>query len=154
MVEICKFEPDYLSDLASLIHSTITECYPSIYAREVVEFFVSYHSEQEILRRAAQGHTFLLFDNSLLVATAFLYHSELGGLYVRPNCQRKGYGKLLMDHLLSLAATMGLQKVWLDATPLAKPLYDKLGFTTLENACQMVGSSRLDYYKMEKILRV
>jgi GNAT superfamily N-acetyltransferase len=148
MVEIVKFKSEDLSELQSLIHTTIRRCYPSIYAPEVVDFFIGFHSYNEITARSKIALIFTLRDNNEMLATGFLLENELGGVYVHPDYQGLGYGRMIVEHLLKIAKSAGLKFIHLDSTPIAKGMYEKLGFHVTEPAIQMIGDVPLPYFKM------
>jgi ribosomal protein S18 acetylase RimI-like enzyme len=58
--------------------------------------------------------------------------AEFKRLRIRPDCQRKGYGEVIMRRLMELAAGMGYTKGYLDTLTTnygAQRLFEKLGFT-------------------------
>ena len=141
-----------LADIKLLIHHTVRVCYPAIYPKEVVEFFIRYHSSEQIRSRASSGILIALEEDNAILGTGFLDGEEMGGVYIHPEYQRKGYGTMIVNFLLDKAVKKGIDKIWLDATPFAKPLYLKSGFTVSSPMVQMVGDVALHYFKMEKIL--
>jgi ribosomal protein S18 acetylase RimI-like enzyme len=149
---IRTFKKEDLQDVKNLIHHTISTCYPSIYSPEVVAFFINYHSEIEILRRASSGKVIVLVFDNHIRATGFLDGEELGGVYVHPDFQRKGFGKIIVEYLLKEAQEKAQKYIHLDSTPIAKHLYEKLEFSLVSPAVQMVGDVPLQYFKMEKYL--
>jgi GNAT superfamily N-acetyltransferase len=154
MVEIRNFIHTDIAATKELIHTTIQTCYPAIYAPDVVDYFLNYHSEEDILRSDSEGHLLVLLYDGIIRATGFLAGHELGGVYVHPQYQRRGFGTAIVERLLELAIDEQLYKVRLDATPLAKPLYDKLGFRLVRFATQMIGNEPLDYFEMEIYLSI
>ena len=134
------------------MHHTISVCYPAIYPLEIVRFFLDYHSEKEILRRASSGTILVLIFDGVIRATGFLDGEELGGVYVHTEYQRRGFGTEIVNNLLRIASNGKQQYVRLDATPIAKSMYEKLGFKMVSPAVQMVGEVPLRYFKMEKFL--
>ena len=86
----------------------------------------------------------------ILIGTGFLLHDEIGGVYVHPDHQRNGVGRLVVDILINKAKENRLNYVWLDSTPLAKSLYLNLGFSVHYGALQMIGNSPLHYFRMGK----
>ncbi|HET7673956.1 MAG TPA: ribosomal protein S18-alanine N-acetyltransferase [Gammaproteobacteria bacterium] len=71
--------------------------------------------------------------------------SHVLNVCVDPNCQRQGYGALLMEHLIELASEQGAQQMWLEVRPSNKParkLYASLGFES--------AGRRRGYYPEEK----
>jgi GNAT superfamily N-acetyltransferase len=64
-------------------------------------------------------------------ATTTCYGKQLswiGMILVHPDFRRHGIGKALMNHCLKFLKDQQLECIKLDATPLGKTLYDKLGF--------------------------
>lgn len=149
MIEIAKFKPDDLFELQSLIHITIKKCYPAIYAPEVVDFFLDYHSCDGIIARSNKALIIALRENNQLIGTGFLSENELGGVYVHPDHQGLGFGSLIVEHLLLIARNKGLKSIHLDSTSIARSMYEKLGFHVIEPAIYMVGDVPLNYFKME-----
>lgn len=152
MPEIRTIHKEEIPKIKELIHLTVSSCYPSIFPPEVVKFFLEYHSEDEIKRRLDNGVVILLEEEGKLKGTGFLHGEEMGGIYVHPGYQRKGLGEMMVRYLMQLAREKQLPRIWLDATPLAQPLYDKLGFDLVSPMMDMVGDVPLHYFKMEMLL--
>ena len=73
--------------------------------------------------------------------TAIKYASSgwVGNLIVRGSCRGKGVGNSLMENALEALATEGTETVWLTASKLGKPIYEKLGFTAVDVINRWVG---------------
>ncbi len=54
--------------------------------------------------------------------------AHVGLMAVRPDCQRQGIGKALMEHLLAWLDRQPVPLVTLDASKMGLPLYEQLGF--------------------------
>jgi GNAT superfamily N-acetyltransferase len=52
-------------------------------------------------------------------------------LFTHPDYRRKGIGAMLVQWGIDTARTLGIE-FWLNATPVGKPLYEKLGFEVVE----------------------
>ena len=152
MFEIRKATTKDYPEIQNLIHFTVRTCYPAIYPPEVVDFFIQYHSLDEIERRAGSGIVLVLVIEDNIKSTGFLCDEEMGGVYVYPVYQRKGLGTAIVTKLLDSAYKQKLEKVWLDATPLARPLYEKFKFDLTSPMVHMVGEVPLHYFRMEKKL--
>jgi GNAT superfamily N-acetyltransferase len=146
------FRKNDLQEIKNLMHYTISTCYPAIFPDAVVNFFLHHHSESEILRRARSGTVLVLLYENFIRGTGFLDGDELGGVYVHPDFQHKGFGTALIKRLLEIAHAKSQKYLHLDATPIAKPLYYKLGFRLVSPATEMIGDVPLNYFKMEKYL--
>jgi GNAT superfamily N-acetyltransferase len=147
---IKKFSDKDINQLQELIHDTIKCCYPSVYSQEVVDFFIDYHSSDGLLKKSLAGIILIGFIGNRIVATGYLFEHEVGGIYVHPDYQKRGFGKQLLMHLLDEARKKELSYVWLDSTPLAKSMYLKAGFKVVEEKVMTVENNMpLDYFYME-----
>jgi ribosomal protein S18 acetylase RimI-like enzyme len=64
-------------------------------------------------------------------ATTTCYSTDLawiGMVLVHPDARRHGFGKLLLNHCIEHLRARRIRCIKLDATPLGKALYDRLGF--------------------------
>ena len=74
-------------------------------------------------------------------------------VFVNPEFQGQGLGKLLMEKLEIKALSAGIRIVKLDSSLPAKNFYDSLGYKTIKKTFVKVkNSKKLDYYKMKKSL--
>ena len=48
--------------------------------------------------------------------------------YVAPEFERKGVATMLLKHVIFVAKEMGLKELFVEASVVAKPLFEKLGF--------------------------
>ena len=151
---IKPYKPEFADVLANLISYTIITCYPSVYSREVVDFFLSYHSKSELKLKVEKAEFICGFIGDDIIATGYLNNEEIGGVYVHPDFQRRGYGRIIVQELLTRARIRKLDFVWLDSTPLAYKLYLDLGFILQDELIEYVGENNipLKYYKMKLYL--
>ncbi len=148
-----EFQSTDLAALKTLVHGTITTCYPGHYPPEAVRFFVRYHEEEAILRDAAAGCTVVLDKGGRLLGTGTLVADEIKRVFVAPPFQQQGLGRRILQHLEELATLQGARTVTLDASPPSKVFYDRLGYVTTEAASLPVENGRrLDFFKMRKTL--
>jgi GNAT superfamily N-acetyltransferase len=63
-----------------------------------------------------------------VTAVAHGKSSWIGNLLVPAECRGRGYGTLLFDHALAALAGRGVGSIWLTASPLGRPIYEKKGF--------------------------
>lgn len=146
--EISEVSEDQIVIARDLIHKTIRTCYPIIYPPAVVDFFLKYHSADSIRRRTQKGYMLLLFNQGQPAGTGFMQDMELGGVYILPEYQGQGMGTTVVRALINIAQNKQVESISLDATPLAKPLYLKLGFKIVYPAVQIVDGYPLFYDRM------
>ncbi len=72
------------------------------------------------------GTVSLFFEPKLLRGGCWAGHVE--DVAVRPDCQKRGIGRALVDHALQLCREKGCYKVVLDCDPAVAPFYAGAGF--------------------------
>lgn len=68
------------------------------------------------------------------IATAAPPLGVIGSVIVRPEYQRGGLGRVIMEHALNWLKREGARQIFLDATPAGRPLYRRLGFTDVTSS--------------------
>ncbi|MBO0322341.1 GNAT family N-acetyltransferase [Muricauda sp. CAU 1633] len=74
---------------------------------------------------------------ALIPSNQEAYDFELAKMGVSPKAQGKGIGKLLGQHVVEKAKSMGAKKIYLESNRVLKPalsLYEKLGFKEIVGA--------------------
>lgn len=152
-ISIREFRSLDLGVVKSLIDRTIDTCYSSAYPKEAVQFFKDWHCDENILKGAREGYTFVLEKENQIIGTGTLLGDEVVRVFVEPVFQKRGVGKLIMQKLEEKALSTGIGVVRLDASLPSKKFYDSLGYMILEEtSLEVENGKRLDYYKMEKPL--
>jgi GNAT superfamily N-acetyltransferase len=152
-MEIQEFKKTDLDAVKGLVDETIDICYTGIYCAEAVQFFKDWHTEDKILQNAAEGFTIVLEQSGRIVGTGTIVADEIARVFVNPEFQKRGFGKLIMDKLEGKALSTGAGIVKLDASIPSKKFYDLLGYITLEKTfIEVENNKRLDFYKMQKML--
>ena len=77
---------------------------------------------------------------------------EIKRLYVRPACQGRGIGTLLVTGLQSQARQAGLTSVQLHASPSSVPFYLALGFQQQGHETTVNGPAEFQHVRMYKPL--
>jgi GNAT superfamily N-acetyltransferase len=150
---IRDFQRADLAALKSLVHKTITTCYPGHYSIEAIRFFVDYHDEAAILRDADAGLTIVLDKAGRILGTGSVVDDEIKRVFVDPAFQKHGFGRRIVQCLEEAAARHGVETVRLDASLPSKAFYDALGYVTIETASlPLENGQRLDFFKMQKTL--
>lgn len=89
--------------------------------------------EDMIDKYLGHGEMFILSDDGVKAECVITKESdgiyELKNIAVMPDCQRKGYGKILIDFLLSHYADCSTLLVGTGDVPSALSFYHKCGFT-------------------------
>jgi glucosamine-phosphate N-acetyltransferase len=153
--DICvrQFRRSDLAAVKKLIYNTIDVCYLADYPKEAIQYFKEYHCDKSILKGAKDGYTIILKENNRIIATGTIIGDHILRVFVEPEFQRRGLGKLIMNKLEEKAVSKGIKVVKLDASLPSKKFYDSLGYTTLEKTYVKVDNGKkLRYFKMSKDL--
>jgi GNAT superfamily N-acetyltransferase len=78
-----------------------------------------------VLRRGEDVYGFV-------TAVAHERSGWIGNLIVPPDCRGRGYGALLFDHAVDVLERQGVASIWLTASALGRPLYEKKGFAVID----------------------
>lgn len=141
-MEIRLIEPRDAESLRSLRIRAAKE-YPSAFAASVEEETAL--SIDEVTKQLRDGHAYSfwrgVFDNSVLIGVLHLFRYQrpkvnhktmLGGMYVAPEYQKHGIGKMLLEETISFAKTLdGVEMITLAVTVgnnTARKLYINSGF--------------------------
>ena len=152
-IVIREFIPSDLDAVAELVYGTIETSYAGIYGPESKNFFVEYHSLDNILNDASNGYTVVALYGTEIVGTGTLLENDIRRVFIKPCFQGKGLGKLIMHTLEKKAADQNLDFVGLSASYTAKPFYEALGYEVTLEGCDLIQDEKLKYYEMVKYLK-
>ena len=126
-----------------IAHETISAIYPHYYPRGAVDFFLNHHHPEAIRRDIEKGLVYLATDeNDVPVGTVTLRENEILRLFVLPQFQGKGYGKMLLDFAENAVAKQ-FDTIIVDASLPAKSLYLKRSYR--ETAYHRLPTENGDY---------
>ena len=116
-----------------------------------MDFFLTHHSEANILSDIRLNRVFLCLDTKQnFVGTVTIKTNEICRLFVLPSCQGKGYGTELLDYA-EKEISCQYSKIVLDASWPAKKIYLHRGYKDVEfNIIATENSDFLCYDVMEK----
>ncbi len=104
-------------------------------------------------RRLNQKQPFVAVINTMIVGFIELDpDGHIDCLYVHPDYQRCGVAMTLYQALEKSAYQQKIQRLFVEASLLAKPFFDKNGFQVLSQNQASRQDCLLTYYCMEKIL--
>ena len=125
------------SIVKEITQTTIQTIYPNYYPPGAVAFFLQHHNDKSIADDIAKGIVFLCHDkNNSVVGTVTIRDNEIARLFVLPEYQGKGIGRLLINEILQFINDHGVEGtdifVELCAMPDKIPFYGKFGFSANE----------------------
>jgi len=152
-MHIRKARADELPIISSITCATINHVYPRYYPSGAVDFFLAHHSGEHIAADIASGNVYLALDEcDTPVGTVTISGNEICRLFVLPAHQKRGIGRMLMEHA-EKTISMRYDCVVLDASLPAKAIYLKMGYLPTEYHCIATGNGDfLCYDVMEKQL--
>jgi GNAT superfamily N-acetyltransferase len=114
---------------------------------------------QRLIDYAPAGCFKAVLDGTLVgTVTTTAYGQEIGWIgmmLVAPESRRKGIGTMLMQKAMVQLQSVGINTIWLDATPMGQPVYEKLGFQHLYSFHRWhrpapINDIKSDHYSKEK----
>lgn len=162
-----RITPASLSDfptIAQLAHDIWPATYGQILSRQQLEYMLDLIYSPEALAQAAQsGQRFLLLTDDGVPLGFVGYEHRYGDaavtrihkIYVLPQTQGRGLGKLLLEHIVGLAQEAGSEKLSLNVNRFnkAQDFYKKMGFEIAFSEDIDIGRGYLmEDYRMERVL--
>ena len=150
---IREFSLSDLEAVRKVIIDTIEACYPVAYCREAVDFFKEHHRVENLLKSVKKDYIIVLEMDGRIVGTGTLERDEITRVFVLPEYQGLGLGKMIMQTLEEKARSQGIKAVNIDASLVSLDFYHHLGYeTTSVMYIPVENDQRLDYEEMKKVL--
>ncbi len=148
-----RFRDEDAEPVRAMICRTIDACYTGVYPESALEFFRDYHSVANIRSEAASGRTFVLELAGRVVGVGALVGNTIKRVFVDPEFQHRGLGRMLMARLEKEARAAGVRTVELHASLPSKRLYEFLGYRAGARRCEPgAAGEKLYYFPMSKQL--
>lgn len=156
MIHIVKATTEDLKTVSAIAHKTWPLTYGEILSRAQLEYMLDvFYSEISLKKNIDSGHEFILAveDKKVLGFASFEHNyqnkkaTKIHKIYILPETQGKGIGKLLVDSITEFAKQNHSTSLLLNVNRFNKALnfYQKLGFEIIQEI-----DIELDYgYLME-----
>ena len=127
--------------------------YRNIYPIEAIEAFKGHQSKENILRYVANGYVLVAKFNNEIVGTGSLFEAEFRRIYIDPDYQHKGIGKMIVRELEKDAIQKGITKMTLGASLVSRVFWESFGcLIEMEDYIPVRNDEKLRYYRMIKTL--
>lgn len=150
-----KIKKAQISDLelvSNITRTTIKAVYPNYYPKGAVDFFLSHHSIENIRNDIETENIYLLSFEDNTIGTITVKENHINRLFILPEFQKKGGGRILMDFAEKLISEK-YKEIATDASLPAKGMYLKRGYTeTSYNTILTENGDYLCYDEMKKII--
>lgn len=134
-------------EIFRIVQDTIRTIYPRYYPQEVVDFFCELHCRENILRDIEAGVVGVLRVDGEIAGTGCYRDDHITRVYVKPECQGRGYGSYIMQCLENEIGAK-YDTAYLDASLPASHLYEKRGYQTLRHEKWDVANGRVFVYEI------
>ena len=114
MIQNIRLRTMKTTDLAAvyaLVQNTIAVSYAGVYPPEAIEFFKNHHSRENILNDLARGYIVVAESGGLLLGTGTIIGTSIRRVFINPEYQHHGIGKIIAKKLERKARAAGLAKL-------------------------------------------
>jgi GNAT superfamily N-acetyltransferase len=130
---IRSFHPGDEKPLSHLVGNVFMRYIASGYSREGVNEFIEYVNETKILERLIDGYHHIMIASkgrNIIGMIEIREFRHISLFFVDERYQRNGIGSMLMEKTLELCRVMNpiLQRLSVNSSPFAVPVYTNLGF--------------------------
>ena len=153
-VALRPYVPADAKRCAEIFRASIEELAAEDYGEEQREAWAARaDDEQAFGARLAEALTLLAVIDGAIAGFASLKGAdEIDMLYVEPEFARQGVGRTLVDALTRLAQARGAKRLTTEASDVAKPLFERQGFTAQKRNLVRIGDEWLANTTMTKTL--
>ena len=163
-MNIVTIEKDQLSIVRDLAYAIWPVAYAEILSQEQLEYMLSmFYSKEALAAQLEKGHVFYLVQNNSGDYLGFVSYelncepdkTKIHKIYVLPETQGLGLGKLLFEKVKEEALKANQQAIFLNVNKYnqAKFFYEKLGFIIVKEEVIDIGRNYvMDDYVMELAL--
>lgn len=149
-MKIIKAEIKHCSDVLNITHTTIKSIYPHYYPEGAVNFFLDHHNENNILTDIKSGYVYMLIDKQKIIGTVTLKENELNRLFVLPEFQGMGFGRMLLEFSEDTIFKEHTEIIISASLP-AKKLYLKRNY--IETGYNMIATQNGDFLCYDKMTK-
>lgn len=130
-MEFIEYSSDRAREITDLFYDSIHAIDSSIYSDEQKDAWapapINY---SEWVKRLGEKRPYLLILNDEVAGFIELESDgHIDCAYVAPKFQRKGVATNLLNYVMAVAKNLGLKQLYVEASIVAKPLFEKAGFS-------------------------
>ncbi len=142
---IFQAKADIALKIYELVQKTIKETYTKYYSEEAVDFFLTLHSKENILKDISEGKVYAAVLGDDVIGTGTVDGDHVKRVFVLPEFQGRGMGTLIMDFLEGeIIKDHGA--VWVDSSLPAGKFWHGRGYVAKEYAeCELDNNKILVY---------
>ena len=142
-----------LESVYELVQNTMDISYRADYSEEALRLFKIFHSRRIILENAANYHVLVALIAGEVVGTGTLQGAHIRRVFVSPQHQGRGIGKLIAAELEKKALARDISKLDLAAAVGSRTFWESQGYSVDEERFAPSDRERIiRYYTMSKNL--
>lgn len=153
---IREYRADDAAAIADLFHQSVRALGPRGYSPDQVAAWSPAPLEPAAWHaRAADGRTTLVAVSDTDEVVAFAdpeADGHIDFLYCRPDVAGRGVASRLLDELLARAAAARMRRLYVEASELARPVFERKGFAVTQRREFAVRGVAIHNYAMERLL--
>lgn len=155
-MNIRLFTPQDADQIARLFHDTVRHVNVHHYSQQQVEAWapddLHFRNWAEV---CADRFTYVADDNGAIAGFAELEpNGHIDCFYCHQNYQRCGVGSRLYGAIEAKAVELGLNRLFVEASITAKPFFQRMGFSVLQEQRVDRRGETFVNFQMEKWLRI
>lgn len=127
---IVEYSSNWASEIANIFYQSVHAIDNSIYTVEQKNVWAPLPIDYEKwTKRLELKRPFLLLMNNQVAGFIELEsNGHIDCLYVSPKFQRRGVASKLLHHVITLAKNSSINYLYVEASVVSKPLFEKFGF--------------------------
>lgn len=153
-ITIISYTSQYAEEISKLYHASVHAITPEIYTKEQQEAWAPTPPDYTMwYERLQKTQPYLAMLESKIVGFIELENDgHIDCAYTHPEHQKSGIMTKLYEHIEWLAYEKKLQRLYVEASFLIQPFFEKRGFKIIQENKVLRNDCILTNYSMEKIL--
>ncbi|MFS1859781.1 GNAT family N-acetyltransferase [Vibrio lentus] len=154
MVRIRNYQPNDNKALWEIYFHTVRNINVRDYSQEQVEAWAPSHFDSELWQKCL--HRIQPFvaelDGCVVGYTDLQPNGLIDHFFCHHEYQGKGVGRALMEHVFQIGSVRGVPRYFSEVSITARPFYEHLGFTVVNEQEVEMRGVKLTNYVMEKVV--
>jgi N-acetylglutamate synthase-like GNAT family acetyltransferase len=139
---------------AILVHEIIKDCIQNVpvgkHTQKGIQLQIEANSPEHLIERSKSIRYFVAVIDNEVIGICGYDSEKIHTLFISPEYQRRGYGKLLLKKILHEAKRDGLRRIIVWSTVFAVNFYKSFGFTIIREIQLPEGSNDITLVEMQK----
>lgn len=154
MVQIRTYQPQDADAIADLYHAAVHAIDPTVYSKEQQEAWAPTPPDKVFWKeRLAQKQPFVAWREGRIVGFMELEaDGHIDCAYTHPAFQGQGVAAALYAHLEANARQAGMARLYVEASHLIRPFFERRGFHCVQTNQVCLGRVSLTNFTLEKPL--